>query len=123
MSHDKVITETVRNNPDCNVFFLQTHPISVAKPISILFTIFEICNSNDDTKEVAIGNPTTTKHQTQINTTYPHFHMTTLKPVPNKDGLEKVEISLDVRGSYNGDTRGYGQRVKIKYLTLVAYSK
>ena len=39
--------------------------------------------------------------------------MTTLKPVPNKEGLlidlEKGEITLDVRGGYNGDTRGYGE--------------
>ena len=58
-------------------------------------------------------NDTTTKHPTEINIPPTDFHMTTLKPVPNKDGLlidlEKGEITLDVRGGYNGDTRGYGE--------------
>lgn len=54
-----------------------------------------------------------TKHPTEINIPPTDFHMTTLKPVPNEDGLlidlEKGEITLDVRGGYNGDTRGYGE--------------
>lgn len=58
-------------------------------------------------------NDTTTKHPTEINIPPTDFHMTTLKPVPNEDGLlidlEKGEITLDVRGGYNGDTRGYGE--------------
>ena len=58
-----------------------------------------------------------TKYPTEINIPQTDFHMTTLKPVTNKDGLlidlEKGEITLDVTGQYNGDMRGYGEGLKL----------